>query len=50
MSSQDLALDLTIPSGSDQQDSWLRFTGDFGVAGKPVLSVRSRAVMVGEEP
>jgi hypothetical protein len=50
MSRQELSLHLTIPSGSEPQDSWLLFTGDFGPAGKPVLSVRSRAAKEGEKP
>lgn len=50
MTRQELSLDLTIPPGESPQESWVLFTGDFGAAGKPVLSVRSRAAKVGEAP
>ncbi len=43
MSSTELSVEVTIPTDADTRDTWVMFKGDFGVAGKPVLSVRNRA-------
>lgn len=46
MTRQELVLSIPIPSGGDAQDACISFTGDFGNAGKPVLSVRNRSTQV----
>jgi hypothetical protein len=42
MGQQTFSVTLSLPTASAGDETWLRFQGDFGAAGKPVLSIRNR--------